>query len=117
MNLAMTVGAAAVEEKNRGGRARSGRMLGSHVTSSAESRIGHFEQSIVHRAVRFMAVGTIFHCRWMFPKKGAASFGVARVAILIDAVLLELSRARASVRIMTIRAGHLALSDRHVRRA
>ena len=41
----------------------------------------------------------------MFPEEGAASFSVACVAILIDAVLLQLSWARASVRIMAVAAG------------
>ena len=116
MNLAMTLGAAAVEEKHRGGRAWSGRMLCGHMTSGAESRIAHFQEAIVHRPVRFVTIGTIFHCGRMFPKKRPASFSVACVAILIDAVLLQLSWARASVRIVTVAAGDLSLSNRHVRR-
>jgi hypothetical protein len=116
MDLTVAVRAAAIEEKNRGRRAWSGRMLRGHVTSSAESRVGNLEQPIIHGPVRFMAVGTIFHCGWMLPKEGTASFGVARVTVFIDAVLLQLSWARASVRIVTVSAGHFSLADGHVRR-
>lgn len=63
-------------------------MLRGHVTSSAESRVGHFEQPIVDRPMRLVTIGTIFHCRRMFPQKRAASFGVTGITIFIHAVLL-----------------------------
>ena len=116
VNLTVAVSTAAVEEEDRGGSSWSARMLRCHVTARAESRIGDFEQPIVHRPVRLVTIGTIFHCRWMFPKEGAAPFGVTGVTVLIDAVLLQLSWAWAAMRIVTVAAGHLSLSDRHVRR-
>ena len=92
-------------------------MLCRDVTLSTESWISHFEQSIVHCAVRFVAIGTIFHHGWMFPQKRAASFRVAGITIFINAVLLQLSRARASVRIVAVGAGYLSLPHGHVRGA
>ena len=43
MDLTMAVGTAAIEEKHRGRRSRSGRMLCGHMTSGAESRIRNFQ--------------------------------------------------------------------------
>jgi hypothetical protein len=92
-------------------------MLRCHVTPRAESRIGDFEQPIVHRPVRFVTIGTIFQHRWVFPKKGAAPFGMACITVFVNGVLSQLSWAWAAMRIMTVAAGHFSLADRHMRRA
>jgi hypothetical protein len=116
MNLAMAVGAASIEEENRCCSTRRPGMLCRNMALRAEARVGDFKEPVVHRTVWFMAVGAIFHYRWMFPKKRAASFGVARVTIFIDAVLLQLSWVWAPVRVMAIGTGHPSFPDGHVRR-
>jgi len=56
----------------------------------AEPRVGNLEQPVVDGSVRLMAVSAIFKRRRMRPKKWAAPLGVAGVAVLVDAGLLEL---------------------------
>ena len=87
VNLAMAIGTAAVEKKDRGWRAWGARMFRSDVTLSAEPRIGNFEQAVVYRAMRLVAIAAIFYNRRMSPKKRAASFGVTGIAIFVDAAL------------------------------
>ena len=91
MHLRVTVGAATVEKEHRVAPARIGWMASArHVALGAKPRIGNFQQAVVHRAMGLVAVGAVLKHRWMLVKKGSPSFGMAGIAVLIDASLLEL---------------------------
>ena len=107
MDLAMTVGAAPVEEEPRIGIPGRARMSRVHVALSAKSWVTNLEQPVVYRAVRLMAIGAIFYDRRVLPKKRPASLGVAHVTGFINACLYELRRIRSSVRVVAVRAGNL----------
>ena len=92
-------------------------MLSCDMALRAKSRIRYFEKSIVYGPVRFVTICTTFYCGWVFPKERAASFGVARITIFIDTVLLQLSWIGASVWVVAVSASNPSLSDWHVRRA
>ena len=117
MNLTVAVRATPVKEENRAASARRAGMSRGNVTLGAKSRIGNFEQPVVHRAMRLVAVGAVLDDRRVLPEKGTAPFRMTRVAIFIDACLFELGRIRASMRIVTVGACHLSFPNRHVRRA
>ncbi len=113
MNLAMTIGTAPVEEKCRIAPARIGRVP-THMTLRTESWVGHFKQAIINRPVRLMTVGTAFENRRMLVEKRSATFGMASVAVLIDAGLFELGGIWRTMRVMAIGTGDFALSERHM---
>jgi len=92
-------------------------MLRVHVTLSAKPWVRNFEQPVVYRPVRLMAIGAIFYDRRMLPKKRPAPLGVAHVTGFINACLYELGRIRSSVRVVAVRTGHLSFLERHVRGA
>ncbi len=114
MNLAMAVGAAPIEEENRRRPSRSARMLGCDMALSADPWVRNFEKPIVDRAMRFVTIGTTFHCGRMFPKKWTAPLRVAGVAVFIDASLLELRGIRTPVRVVAVGTGELPFSERHM---
>jgi len=68
------------------------------------------------RAVSVVAVGAVFRDWFMRMYERAALFSMAGVAGVVDAVALDQLGAGRSMRIMTIRAAHLALWHRVVRR-
>jgi len=113
----MTVGAAPVEEEPRIGIPGRARMSRVHVTLSAKSWVSNFEQPVVYRAVRLMAIGAIFYDRRVLPKKRPAPLGVAQITGFINACLYELRRIGSSVRVVAVRTGHLSFPERHVRGA
>ena len=117
MDLAMTVGAAPVEEKPGIAIPRGAGMSRVHVTLGAQPWVGDFEQPVVYRAVRLMAIGAIFYDRRVLPKKRPASLTVAQVTGFINAWLYELRRIRSSVGVVAVCAGHLSFPERHVRGA
>jgi len=125
MHLAVTVGAASVEGKNRwthGRRKRFQRprrswMARMDMTLSTKPRVGDFQQTIVDGTMRLVAVITPFQNRRMLPQKRTAALRVAGVAIFIDTRLHELRWVGTTVRIVTIGADHLPLSHRHMRGA
>ena len=117
MYLAMTIGAAPIKEENRVFTPRSHRVSRYHMALGADSRIRNFEEPIVDRPVRLMAVGATIDRRRMFVYKRPASLRVAGVAVFVYGRLFELGRIRRPVRIVAARAGQLAFSYRHVRRA
>ena len=90
MNLTVTVGAAAVEEKDRSWRPRRNGMLYRHVALRAEPRIGNLEESVVDGSVRLVTVSAIFKRRWMHPKERPPPLGMAGVAVFVDTGLFEL---------------------------
>jgi len=93
MDLAVTVSAATVEEKDRSGshwRPRDNRVLYRHVALGAEPGIGDLEQPVVDGSVGLMTVGAALKRRWMRPEEWSAPLGVAGVTVFIDAGLLEL---------------------------
>ena len=87
MDLAVTVGAAAVEEEPGIAIPRGAGMLRVYVTLSAKSRIRDFQQPVVYRAVRLMAIGAIFNDRRMFPEKRPAPFRMTGITVLVNACL------------------------------
>ena len=105
MDLTVAVGAASVEEEDRGGAPRGAGMARVDVTLRAESRIGNFEQPVVHRTVGLVAAGAVLNRRRMLPEKGPAPLRVAGIAVLVDACLLELGRIRTAVRIVAVGTG------------
>jgi len=131
MKLGMTVGAASVEEKNRrlevpigivGYRGRYAGPRRNRVTRvkmarAADPRIAHFEQPVIDRAVRLVAVGAVFKYRRMLPKKRSAPLGMTGVTVLVNAGLLQLGWIGAAMRVVAIRADDLSFFHRHVRRA
>ncbi len=117
VDLAVTVGAAPVEEKPGISIPGRGGMEHRSVTLSAQPWIGDFKQPVVYRAVRFMAIGAIFYDWRVLPKKRPASLGVAHVTVFINAWLYELRRIRGSVRVVAVCTGHLSFPERHVRGA
>src|SRR6185503_11629017 len=114
MNLAMTVGATTIKEKPRRWTSGRGRVLCLGMTLSAQPWIRNFEQAIINRAVRFMTSGAILQDRRVFPKKRAAPLSMTGVAVFIDSALNELRWIRRAMRIMTVGAGHLSFSERHM---
>ena len=104
MDLAVTVGAASVEEEDRSWRPRSHRVLYRHVTLSTEPGVRDLEQPVIDSSVGLVANRTIFKRRWMGPEKRPAPLGVAGVTVFVDAGLLELGRVRCAVRIVAVRA-------------
>ena len=114
VDLAVTVGAAAIEEEDRRGRPRGDRVLHRHVTLSTEPGVRDLEKPVVDGSVGLVAVGAAFKRRRMRPEERPAPFGVAGETVFVDAGLLELSRVRRAVRIMAVRTHELPFSQRHV---
>ena len=56
----------------------------------AEFRLADFQQLLVDRAVRFVAIAAVLQNGRMFPQEGTAALGVATVAILIQRGLDQL---------------------------
>ena len=117
MNLAMAVRAASVEEKNRVAASRGTRMARSDMALRAESWVRDLQKPVIDRTVRLMTVGAVLDHRRVFPEKWPAPFCMAGVAVLIDTGLPQHGGVGRPVRIVTIRAGHLALAQGHVRGA
>lgn len=111
----MTIGAAPVEDEPGIDVSRGAGMSRMHVTLGAQPGVSYLEQPVIYGTVRLVAVGAILDDRGMLPKERTASLRMTRVAIFIDACLLELGRIRSPVRIVTIGTGHLSFSERHVR--
>jgi len=104
VDLAVTVGAASVEEEDRSRRPRGHRVLYRHVTLSTEPGVRDLEQPVIDSSMRLVANRTIFKRRCVGPEKRPAPFGVAGVTVFIDAGLLELRRVRCAVGIVAVRA-------------
>ena len=116
MNLAMAVGAAPVEETALVFQITEGNQVG-RVTLVTEPRHAHFKQAVIDGTVGFMAIGTIVRNRGMLKKVGPPSLRMTGVTVFVDACLLEHSRIRRSVRVVTVRAGNLSFPLRHMGRA
>ena len=111
MDLAVTVGAASVEEGTRSCRIVS---YVTRVTLVAQPRHAHFEHTVIDGAVRFVATGTIVGNRRMFMKVGPSPLRMASVTVLIDAVLFELRRIGAPMRVVAVGTSDLSFPQRHV---
>jgi len=83
----------------------------------AQPRPRDLQQEVVDRAVRIVAVEAALAHRGMLPQERAALFRMAFVAIVVDGSLIQKSLAVGPMRIVAARARHLALANRHVRRA
>jgi len=116
MDLTVTVGAAPVKKEDRGPSPRSDRVTSCQMTLCANPWVSNFEQPVVYRAVRLMAIGAILNCGSMLPEERSASFCMAHETGLIDARLFELGRIRSPVRVVAVSAGQLPFSKRHVGR-
>ena len=114
VDLAMAVGTGAIEDEARPGVLRSRRVTSLDVALLTESRFGDLEQFFVVGAVGFVAVGATLRHRWVFPQKRTPLLGMAGVTVLIDGVGLEEVLGDGAMRIVTARAGHLALPEGHV---
>ena len=86
------------------------------VTALTQPRRADFQQLRIAGAVRIMAVHAVLDHRRMLPKEGAAPFRVALVTRLIDGGGDEKFWIRASVRVVAVGAGNLALPHRHMGR-
>ncbi len=117
MNLAVTVGAAPVEEEDRGAAARSGGVKSRLMALGADPRVSNFEESVVDRTVRLVAVGTILKDRRMLPEEGATPLRMALVTSLVHACPSKLRRVGRPVRVVTIGTSQLPFRKRHMRRA
>lgn len=69
------------------------------------------QHGFVDAAMHLMATGAVICYRGVFPEFGTAFFGVAGIAILIDAHLLKAGLTQASVGIVAVTAHHLAVFD------
>lgn len=69
------------------------------------------QQVLVIRAMRRMAVGTVFLYRRVFPQKGPALFRMAVIALLVNRVADQVSRTGPAVWLVAVGARHQA----HVR--
>ena len=72
------------------------------------------QQELVGGAMRFMAVQAVFAHRRVFPQERAALLGMARVAVVVDRILLQQRVRGAAMRVVAIRAGQLAFAHRHM---
>ena len=90
-------------------------MVRAVVALGTQKRCTRLEQRRDVGTVRGMAVGAVFGHRLMFPQEGAAFFGMAGEASLIDRVFLEQFRTGRAMGIMTIRAHYFAFTDRVMR--
>ena len=99
MNLAVTVGAATIEEP-----ALIFRIIGSvtGVTLGAEPGHAYFQHAVIDGTVRLMAVGAILGNRRMLMKVWPSPLRMTGVAVLVYAVLLELRRIGAPMRVVAI---------------
>lgn len=113
----MTVGAAPVKEENRSTSPWGSRVKPCLMALGADPGVSCFQEPVVDRTMRLVAVGTTFHNRRMLPEKRSAPLRMAGVAVFVDARLFELGRVRRAMRIMAISAGELSFSERHVRGA
>jgi len=112
MNLRMTVLARPAHGELR---IHSGsHPMGYRVALIAEPRPRHFQHVLVDRAVRVVAVQAILAHRRVLEQERPALFGMTLVASVIDRIGAQHRLGEAAMRIMAIRAGDLAFSDRHV---
>ena len=84
------------------------------VAFGAQPRPRNFQKEFVHRAMRIVAVRTVLAHRSVFEQEWSALLGMALVASVVDRVLAQHRFGGTAVRIMTVRAGHLAFAQRHV---
>jgi hypothetical protein len=84
------------------------------MTALAEERQPRHEHMLVMRAMRIMAIQTIFAHRRMLIKERSALIRVTGVASLIGGISIEHLRRRGPVWIVTGGAVHLAFFDGHV---
>ena len=117
MDLAVTIGAAPVKEKNRVLPAGGHRMHRTHMALRAKSRIGNFEQPVIDGPVRLMTVGATVKDRRMDIEKGSPPLRVTTPTVFIHASLFKLVGIGSAVRVVAVGAGHLAFSERHMGRA
>src|SRR6266567_1624909 len=85
------------------------------VALRAQPRTRDPQKELIHRAMRVMAEAAVLAHGRMLEQEWPALFGVALVASVVDRIAAQHRLGVGSVRIMTIRAHHLALADRHVR--
>jgi hypothetical protein len=88
MDLAMTVGAAPVEEKVRV--LPIPISVRTIVTLRTKPRHAYFEQPLVNGTVGIMAVSTIIEDRRMLKEKRSSSLRMTGVTVFVHAVLYEL---------------------------
>lgn len=80
----------------------------------ADPRARHFERGFVHATMRVMTVVTVLAHRQMLKQEWPALFGMAGVANVIDRIFFQERFGEAAMRIVTVRADHLAFAQGHV---
>jgi hypothetical protein len=111
----MTIGTAPVEETALS--CQISIPMNANMTFIAEPRHADFEQPVIDGTVGFMAIRTIFSNRRMLMKVWASPLRMAGVAVLVDAVLLELRRIGGAVRVVAIGTGDFTFPQGHMGRA
>ena len=84
------------------------------VAFGAQPRLRDLQQSLVHRAVRIVAIHTIVTHRRVLEQERSALLGVAFVAIVVDRVGAQHRFSGAAMWIVAVRAHHLAFAKRHM---
>lgn len=125
VNLGVALGAVGIESGLRGGiRAHVAQIGGimevrpfavPGMAPQTEEGRRLTEQIVRHRPVRIVADRTIFRHGWMLVRERALFIGMALVTHHVDRGLLQVVL-RLAMRIVAIRADHLAFLDRMVRR-
>src|ERR1700680_2889124 len=87
------------------------------VTIEAQPRTREFQRVFVDGAVSVVAYEAVLAHRLVLEQERAALLGGALVASIVDRIFLQQRLGEAAVRIMTVRADHLALAHGHMRRA
>ena len=116
MNLRMAVAAPFVKDKPA---VRRSQQIGSVIEAMAFcAKLGHlhFQHGLPGRAVRVMTIETVLAHRIVFPKERTAFLCMAFVAIVVHRIFSQHRFGGTAVRIVTVRAGDLALTHRHVGR-
>src|SRR5215471_1030096 len=86
------------------------------VALPAKLRPLHLQHKLFGRAVRVVAIETVFAHRRVLPKKWTTLLGMALVASIVHRVRAQHRLGSSAVRIMAVRTGDLAFAQRHVGR-
>jgi hypothetical protein len=91
VNVGMAIGAAAVEILDGPERLRLRGVTAAVMAGIAHTRHAHLKELRVIAAMRFVAIGAVFHNRRVLPEKWTAALRVATQAILVNGALNELA--------------------------
>src|SRR5262249_3075385 len=86
----------------------------SAVTLEAQPRTRELQRELIHRAVRIVAIQAVFAHWKVFKQKWPALLRMTGVADVVDRIFFQQCLGETAVRIMAVRANHLAFAQRHV---